>query len=235
MSSAAELTTQDRAVLGALFDPEASLGRGPSGTDAFALDSRTTAVPSDIAIAEQAAVRLLNKPVPSTQDAHSAIAQLTSIITTNPGYASACVNRAQAYRLLPGALTDTSITASIFSDLERAISLATPASTAVTPGLARILSSAHTHRGYLLLHASTHPSYFTLLQSLRLPLLHDIAMPAQLQELASRDFSIAGRYGNKTAQQLAVKTNPYAKLCGQIVKEALQRDIKEFYEPGVAV
>ena len=49
-----------------------------------------------------------------------------------------------------------------------------------------------------------------------------------LEELAGRDFALGGRYGNKTARQLSVQTNPYAKACGAIVKEALRKERDEF-------
>jgi hypothetical protein len=48
----------------------------------------------------------------------------------------------------------------------------------------------------------------------------------QLEEMASQDFFFGGRYGNKVAQQLAVQTNPYAKMCGAIVKEALRKEVE---------
>ena len=46
----------------------------------------------------------------------------------------------------------------------------------------------------------------------------------ELEEMASRDFFMGGRFGNKVAQQLAVQTNPYAKMCGAIVQEAMRKD-----------
>jgi len=52
-----------------------------------------------------------------------------------------------------------------------------------------------------------------------------------LEEAASRELGLGGRYGNETARQLAVKTNPYAKLCGSIVREALTKEIADFYQP----
>jgi hypothetical protein len=48
----------------------------------------------------------------------------------------------------------------------------------------------------------------------------------QLEEMASRDFFFGGRYGNKVAQQLSVQTNPYAKMCGAIVKEAMRKEVE---------
>ena len=54
-----------------------------------------------------------------------------------------------------------------------------------------------------------------------------------LEEAASHELALGGRYGNETARQLAVKTNPYAKLCGSIVREALTKEISDFYQPQV--
>lgn len=39
------------------------------------------------------------------------------------------------------------------------------------------------------------------------------------------DFQQGGRYGNEIARQMAVKTNPYAKMCGAIVKEAMRKEM----------
>jgi hypothetical protein len=51
------------------------------------------------------------------------------------------------------------------------------------------------------------------------------------EENASRDFVMGGRYGNQIAGKLAVGANPTAKLCGEMVREALRR---EFGGGGVA-
>ncbi len=58
---------------------------------------------------------------------------------------------------------------------------------------------------------------------------------ADLEEAASRELGIGGRYGNETARQLAVKTNPYAKLCGSIVREALTKEISDYYHPQITI
>lgn len=41
---------------------------------------------------------------------------------------------------------------------------------------------------------------------------------------ASRDLAFGGRYGNPIAKGLAVSVNPTAKLCGQIVREAMKKE-----------
>ena len=52
-------------------------------------------------------------------------------------------------------------------------------------------------------------------------------MPIDLEEMASRDFVMGGRYGNEIARGLAVATNPTAKLCGSIVREAMRKEFGE--------
>jgi len=48
----------------------------------------------------------------------------------------------------------------------------------------------------------------------------------QLEEMASWGFQLGGRYGNPVAKQMAVRTNPYAKLCGAIVREAMREEME---------
>ena len=35
---------------------------------------------------------------------------------------------------------------------------------------------------------------------------------------------LGGRYGNEIARNLAVGTNPVAKLCGEMVREAMRKE-----------
>jgi hypothetical protein len=42
---------------------------------------------------------------------------------------------------------------------------------------------------------------------------------------------MGGRYGNEIAKALAVSTNPTAKLCGEMVREAMR---KEYASGGVS-
>lgn len=230
MLSTTSLSLNDNAVLGALFDPEASLDHG-----SICIQPAPTAIidsiPKHFRQFEEDAVKLLNVVQPDVEQVVSAIGTLSTIIDVYPRYAPAYVNRAQARRLLPESLDQAMTVREIFSDLDTAISIAKPVlEYSVTSDDARLLSSAYTHRGSLLMRASIYPEFREILVKLQLPSLRSIVDASQFENLASKDFGIAGRFGNKTAQQLAVKTNPYAKLCGQIVKEALQREIKEYYE-----
>ncbi|PWY78266.1 hypothetical protein BO70DRAFT_388100 [Aspergillus heteromorphus CBS 117.55] len=132
---------------------------------------------------------------------------------------------------------NTSQSSTLLSDLGQAISLATPRSPAdpISDVQARLLSDVHTHRGYLLLKAARVRKEMMKKDGAGVEVEMEVeaAGPTQLrrlssdqlEDMASRDFFFGGRYGNKVAQQLAVQTNPYAKMCGAIVKEALRKEV----------
>lgn len=125
----------------------------------------------------------------------------------------------------------------LWADLGKAIELAAPPSpyAAVSPLQSKILASAYTHRGHLTwrLAKSMNPLANANGQHNAQSADHEELLPPQLQgkskeqleEMASRDFEMGGRYGNEVAREMAVRTNPYAKLCGNIVKEAMRGEI----------
>jgi len=228
MVSATQLSTHDSSILGALFDAESAL------SPTIHIDTSIRSNPA-VTAAELRAIRPLNVAEPSPAAIQSAIDALTSLIRAHPQHASAYVNRAQALRLqLPThdlfTAANTRTTAALLSDLRAAIALASPASPAspLSAAHARVLSNAHTHRAYLLMHAAN------VADASAAGVLSDGAPEElrgrgkdDLEEMASRDFMLGGRYGNGDARQMAVKTNPYAKMCGAIVKEAMRKELTE--------
>lgn len=225
------LSNNDSRVLSALFDPEASLSR-----NARIEDSAPKGISLDelkhLQSCERDAVLPINGENPTIDEIERSILRLTKIIEANPQYASALANRAQARRMLfrdEELPSQPEVVQKIFEDLSEALRLATPKNIAdpVSTSDANVLASAHTHRGYLLLLASKNEvnrqmlACTTGLVTLSLD---------ELVEAASREFGLGGRYGNDSAKQIAVKTNPYAKLCGSIVKEALTKEISDYYQ-----
>jgi hypothetical protein len=243
------LTSNDSAVLQALFDAESSPSSG------IIIDASLPTWPSSVNIPEttlsalkqrESQIILGLQATPTQETIRKALTDFDTLITDNKTYPSAYINRAQTLRLLVDQIhkettgieqTDladealfapqtSTLCSRIFSDLAQAITLATPASPAdaVSSAQSRLLADAHTHRGYLLLKAArvrkTPGNEDKGPERLR-GLTTD-----QLEEMASRDFFFGGRYGNKVAQQLAVQTNPYAKMCGAIVKEALRKEVE---------
>lgn len=172
------------------------------------------------------------------------VARLGDVVENHPRYASARNNRAQALRRLygesmlvadaprnPQALLQQVDDAerieaakTVLGDLDRAISLLTPTVmySRLSPQVARTLSNAHTQRAAIYLMTS------------KLLVSKSVSMDAErpeaqwtkleFEERASRDFAMGGRYGNEIAKGLAVSTNPTAKLCGQMVREAMKKE-----------
>ena len=225
------LSSNDAHVLSALFDPESS----PSSS--VNVDSSLQPLPqfsndelASLQTAERAAIRPLAVPSPSKQDIDAAITALTSVISSQPNYASAYTNRAQTVRLAIGddlfAPANTADIERVFDDLTSAISLATPEDAGrVSPVQAKVLATAHTHRAYLYLKAAkaAEESETGFLEGG--PGKLRVLRKEKLEEMASRDFALGGRYGDRLAKEMAVKTNPYAKMCGAIVKEAMREEI----------
>ncbi|KAK3951851.1 hypothetical protein QBC32DRAFT_154299 [Pseudoneurospora amorphoporcata] len=183
------------------------------------------------------------------QGYHNCVFQLGGLIQEYPEYASVRNNRAQAIRRLvgdsmlisgsqqlPQALVRDiddagrlQMAETALSDLDRAISLLTPTTpqTKVSQNVARTLSNAHTQR------AAIYHMTSKLMES------NTLAVPQgrregswsklDFEENASRDFAMGGRYGSEIAKALAVSTNPTAKLCGQMVREALKKEYGPAY------
>ncbi|KIW95569.1 uncharacterized protein Z519_04154 [Cladophialophora bantiana CBS 173.52] len=231
-----KLSANDTNVLSALFDPELSLTSATQVENRL-LDDQVPSSLKRLREQERLALQSVNLEQPQPADIEHSISQLSEIIANEPSYASAWNNRAQARRML---IRDEDLprnpctVVEIFQDLAQAISLTTPSGPDVILSDldAKVLASAHTHRGYLLLLASKSEDSRKLLAAL--PHLRDLSIQ-ELEEAASRELGLGGRYGNETARQLAVKTNPYAKLCGSIVREALTKEILEFYQPHISL
>jgi hypothetical protein len=190
---------------------------------------------------------------PNPETVQTALEELNTLLEEYPTYPPAYTNRAQTLRLLADlnykqhttqnteseseSSTDESLftpeaselSSRVFADLGRAITLATPVSPAdpISSVQARLLADAHTHRGYLLLKAARVKKTRSGVEvgSVGPERLRGHSAD-QLEEMASRDFFLGGRYGNKVAQQMAVQTNPYAKMCGAIVKEAMRKEME---------
>jgi len=176
-----------------------------------------------------------------------AVSRFDSLIQDHPEYASVRNNRAQALRRLYGdsMLVEGSplpqallqqvedserqhVAMTVLGDLDRAISLITPKTmySKLSPQVARTLAMVHTQRAAIY--------HMTSKLMLDKPLSVDSSRreaewtKLDFEENASRDFAMGGRYGNDIAKGLAVSTNPTAKLCGQMVREAMKKE----YGPG---
>ncbi|KAK7980640.1 hypothetical protein PG990_003493 [Apiospora arundinis] len=185
-----------------------------------------------------------------TEEYKTCVAHLGQLIAEYPRYASVRNNRAQALRRLYGdrmllhvddstGLAQSAefsekkeAAAMALSDLDEAVKLLTPKSlfASISPQASKTLALSHTQRAALY-----HMTAKGLSDEIQLN-IHEGRKEIgwskiDFEEAASRDFALGGRYGNEIAKGLAVATNPTAKLCGQIVREAMKKE----YGPGFEV
>jgi hypothetical protein len=176
------------------------------------------------------------------------VSRLGDIISEHPKYASARNNRAQALRRLYGdtMLLQTSDPRALISeadtqersraaatalfDLDEAVKLLTPRTLfgSISPTAGKTLSLAHTQRAAL--YHMTAKSFSGSLLSIAEKRKESSWQKMDFEEAASRDFALGGRYGNEIAKGLAVSTNPTAKLCGQMVREAMKKEYGPAFE-----
>ncbi|KAB5585829.1 hypothetical protein GE09DRAFT_1210416 [Coniochaeta sp. 2T2.1] len=181
----------------------------------------------------------------AVEEYQTCIKSLDDLIETYPNYASARNNRAQALRRLygdsmlladappsPQALRKNAEKAermeagrTVLADLDRCVTLLSPdhPKASLSPQAAKTLSMAHTQRA-----AIYHTTSKQLASGCLLSVVESRKEAGwnklEYEEAASRDFAMGGRYGNEIAKGLAVSTNPTAKLCGQIVREAMKKE-----------
>ncbi|MCJ1250651.1 hypothetical protein MMC30_007879 [Trapelia coarctata] len=248
MANPPSLTGNDSAVLSQLFDPEAAPTSAilvdPSLPDEPRFENRQLL--AEIKEQEKAVISRVEAALKETERLwehiialNEAYDELTELVDANPLCASIRNNRAQLLRLKHGddliiAPVDSGNSYSILSlgstalaDLDSAISLLAPSTpqAAVSPGQCRTLAQAHTQRGALFHAASKTLAKKTFAPPVRAPVRALASWTAlDFEQAASRDFFMGGRYGNEVAQALAVHTNPTAKLCGQMVQEAMKRE-----------
>ncbi|KAF2268920.1 hypothetical protein CC78DRAFT_529555 [Lojkania enalia] len=227
ISANPDLSSNDKRTLNALFDPETLPSSVAKLKDAAVISQSLPlhpAIPADQMSALEAKQNDLVHRVSSTPDItviDEAMEEMDAMITTWPKYPSAHLNRAMLLRLRletyhNGKIfdSDPKQIEALFTSLSRSIHLSSPSSPTlpVSRYQARILRTAYSHRAYLYLKAS---EVGTMLNG---------KGKGELEELASGDFAAAARFGDEVAREMSVRTNPYAKMCGAIVRDALRQE-----------
>ena len=243
-----QLSQSDSKVLAQVFDPES----GPATVEVLVDPTlpadryiNNVAQLAKLKLDEREAIQLIEAFEKSndrsdqarTEAYRNVLARLDRIIVENPSYASARNNRAQLRRWRYGdrnmicrkrSQKDTEREAAAqatVNDLKESISLASPErpQAPVSPSQGGLLAQTYTQLGALYYAASKDTGNEEEI---------DIADPEliswskdRFEEEASRLFYLGGLYGNEVAKALAVHTNPHAKLCGNIVKEAMRKEL----------
>ncbi|KAI4127193.1 MAG: hypothetical protein LQ347_004696 [Umbilicaria vellea] len=253
MAEKVDLSFNDFTVLTRLFDPESSslstvvvdtsLPSDPVISDVDLL--------SFLRLQEREIIKCIEgtrkssiSSVARTQTLSEAYDSLSMLINTYPEYASLRNNRAQLLRIQYGdcvlvssedplAVTKASSAGPIaLEDLNTAITLLTSASPQglVSPAQGRTLAQAYTQRAAIF-HATSKMlavrSGMSEAPRQKDCLRNDLPQwdCHDYEEAASRDFLMGGRYGNPVGKALAIHTNPTAKLCGQMVQQAMRREL----------
>ncbi|KAF1917852.1 hypothetical protein BDU57DRAFT_178756 [Ampelomyces quisqualis] len=225
------LSANDTRVLNALFDPETLPSSVAKSKDATAIDTSLPPHPN-ISASELSTLEARQNEIvhhvsinSSISEIDAALAELNQVVAQCPNYASAYINRAMLLRMkLESQISatqhifthPTTAVQPLFENLSRAIHLSLPSASPTAPVSqyqAKILRTAYSHRAYLYLKAA---ETGTPLQGLE---------KSELEELASKDFAGAARYGDEVAREMSVRTNPYAKMCGAIVRNALKEEM----------
>lgn len=215
MSSATQLSTHDSVVLSKILNP----GELEEPTQAQKQRIQVNAyLPPD----QNVCVELVEKFVEiekkavasvdaddSVPNVKKAIEQLKEIIVEAPKYASVYNNLAQLERILEQK-GETVSKQEIIDNLQRAVKLAGPDQLIISKMQATVLQQAYAQLGQIYMEN------------------RDDKDSWGDEEKASECFRRAGEYGNKIAAELAVKVNPYARLCGNIVREALIEEGKQW-------
>ncbi|KAK2780080.1 hypothetical protein CKAH01_00024 [Colletotrichum kahawae] len=229
-----------------LLDP--SLPRDPQITDASVYERVIQKEREIVLSMQQLELQMAGlRPKATTepvQEYRALLSKLTDFISEYPNYASARNNRVQALRRLYGDtlllaeapatsqrlvkhpdVTEMSLQAKVaLEDIEKSIVLLTPRTIfgAMSPQAAKTLSLAYTQRAAIYhMTAKLVPRFKVRVDEGR---RENDWSKLEFEEAASRDFALGGRYGNDIAKGLAVSTNPTAKLCGQMVREAMKKE-----------
>lgn len=235
-----------------LINPE--LPRDPHISDAAAYQRATQRERDIITSIQSVELQLagLNSALPESPLSQylRCVDDLNELVEEFTDYASARNNRAQALRRIYGdgllvrntsaspgdtsqiidpaapEVTLISIASVILDDLTTSIRLLTPPNpfAPLSPQAAKTLSQSYTQLG-----AIYHLTAKCLSEDGAELRINDSRREkgwnaVDFEENASQNFMLGGRYGNEIAKALAVSTNPTAKLCGDMVKEAMRKE-----------
>lgn len=170
---------------------------------------------------------------------NQALSILDKTVAEHPTYASVYNNRAQLHRWRYGdkltiVQTQPHTPASRIAitnalrDLDNTINLASPTLELrnFSPSQGRLLAQAWIQRAAIFWQAAKDLSSpgTSIVNSQQDALPWKAWDKTNFEEEASRCFHMAGLYGSDVGKAMSVIANPHARLCGNIVKEALKRE-----------
>lgn len=215
---ASTLSPHDASILSSLFTNEPPQISIPKPTPSLP--------PTLLAIRkrEASAIAPLNVEKPSEEVIQKAISELSSLIAEHDDYASAYNNRAQARRLVMGDCMTIDGASKSWEDLWICVKLCSAQPEDQVDE--KLLGAAYTQMGVLLLATAktikAYPAFST-----QLPEELKSLSAEELEHEAENKFKKGAKCGDEAAKMMVVHLNPMRKLCGQMVREALRRDMEE--------
>lgn len=245
MAPIIQLSSNDARILNAVFDPESAPEAPKIEVDPILPPDphiRSLSLLTALRAQELSAIRLVEansrSSDPSSQKHiiyKKALHILDGLIADHPTYASAYNNRAQLHRWRygdRGVLVDVNRSRNeeaklamedAIHDLDMAIQLATPLAKtrAVSPQQGKLLAQAWTQRAAIFWGAAKDLEKGGAVIEGTQRTNWD---RTRFEEEGSRCFFMAGMFGSEVGKAMAVHSNPHAKVCGAIVRNALQME-----------
>ncbi|KAH8593251.1 hypothetical protein B0O99DRAFT_627584 [Bisporella sp. PMI_857] len=195
---------------------------------------------------------------PSTQDLLDLLDDLEVLVERHPNYSSARNNRVQAIRTIYGddllvklsqeskqinsldniglqdrRLKDAATLA--LQDLTTAINLLSVSpEIPISTRSAQTLANLHTQKATIynttskLLNRPNSKLRITVLEKSKDGRELELRGSNEFEDQAHRNFSLGAWYGNELAEKMVPVTNPMAKLCGEIVSNAMKKEIEGY-------
>ncbi|ODV92225.1 hypothetical protein CANCADRAFT_812 [Tortispora caseinolytica NRRL Y-17796] len=210
-----KLSERDISVIDQVFDPE-----GGGGIKSVVVpDIDVSFVNEGVDIAEAREAEETAVKAAEAGDIHRALIEINELLRKYPNYASAYNNRAQIRRM-KGEIDEAII------DLYECLKHARPEVLSGAPDTQYIPSGSVPVRipsNQVLILSQAHAQLGSIYMSKASNLSDDEGWSLKAQ--ASKHFAASGVYGNELSRKLATAINPYARLCGSIVKQALEQEM----------
>jgi hypothetical protein len=254
MAASIRLSNNDARILNAVFDPESAPEAPKIEVDPILPTDphiRNLSLLTALRAQEVSAIRLVESYSPTSESISSlskkhgvytkALHLLSGLVADHPKYASAYNNRAQLHRWRYGdrevlvrshsfqGNVDEEANKAIqnaLHDLDAVITLASPAkgTNTVSPAQGKLLAQAWTQKAAIFWGAAKDLTNGGQVIIGEEDLEWRSWDKTRFEEEGSRCFFMAGIFGSEVGKAMAVVANPHARLCGNIVKEAMRRE-----------
>jgi len=254
MAASVRLSSNDARILNVVFDPESAPEAPKIEIDPILPPDphiHNLSLLTALRAQEVSAIRLVEAYTPRSESSSSlskkhgvytkALHILFGLVADHPSYASAYNNRAQLHRWRYGdrgvLVQSQSLQGNVdkeaskaiddaLHDLDAVVKLASPAkgTNSVSPAQGKLLAQAWTQKAAIYWGAAKDLTSGGQVIAGEEGVEWRNWDKTRFEEEGSRCFFMAGIFGSEVGKAMAVVANPHARLCGNIVKEAMRRE-----------